>query len=259
MIINLFDIIRKEELDRKIIAAGLHPDATDRIDFSSVERKSFSTSEISGIIDHTILRADAGSEEIRKLCLEAAEYEFASVCINPSYVSFCKKLLDKYTAKVCTVIGFPLGAGETSVKKYEAEQALDSGADEIDMVINIGRLKDKDYNYVYRDIVAVAETAKLRNAVTKVIIETCYLTLEDKIQASIICVKAGAEYIKTSTGFGTAGATAADIVLMKYIAGAGMKVKAAGGIRTKEDAEIMMSCGADRLGTSSGVKIINEK
>lgn len=259
MVINLFDIISKEELDTKIIAAGLRPDPPDDIDFSSVQKRSFTTSEIKRIIDHTVLRADAGSEEVRKLCLEAAEYGFASVCINPSWVSFCKGLLGKTSVKVCTVIGFPLGAVETSVKRYEAEQAVNGGAEEVDMVINIGRLKDRDYDYVYKDIESVVEAAKQNNAVTKVIIETCYLTLEEKIAASILSKKAGAEYIKTSTGFGTSGANAADVALMKYIAGKGMKVKAAGGIRTKEDALIMMSCGAERLGTSSGVKIINEK
>jgi len=194
---------------------------------------------------------------IGNLCYEALEYKFASVCVNPSYVPLCKKILENSTVKVCTVVGFPLGSNDTAVKKFETEQAINNGAGEIDMVINIGRLKDGDFNYVYNDILAVVETAKLENKITKVIIETCYLSLDEKIQACLLSAKAGADFVKTSTGFGPSGANAADVALMKYISGNKMKVKAAGGIRSKEDAIIMMSCGADRLGTSSGVKIIS--
>lgn len=258
--INLFDIIGKEKLDKIIIDAGLFPaDIPARINFAAIEKKEFKLAEISRIIDHTALRAETTSDMIRNLCNEAAQYKFASVCVNPSYIPLCKKILENSSVKVCTVIGFPLGANDTSVKKFETEQAINNGADEVDMVINIGKLKDGDYNYIYNDILAVVETAKLENKITKVIIETCYLSLEEKIQACLLSAKAGADFVKTSTGFGPSGATAADVALMKYISGNKMKVKAAGGIRSKEDAFIMMSCGADRLGTSSGVKIMNEK
>jgi len=256
--INLFDYVSKEKLDKLITEAVFNPDNTlsGIIKFASIEKRSFSDKEVASAIDATILRADAQSEAIRDLCLQADESGFASVCVNPSYVALCKKMLERSKVKVCTVIGFPLGAGDATVKKLEAEQAINNGADEIDMVINIGRLKDSDFNYVYKDIVNVVETAKIQNRITKVIIETCYLNIEEKINACLLSSKAGADFVKTSTGFGTAGATAVDTALMKYITGNRMRVKAAGGIKTRDDAEMMMSCGADRIGTSSGVKII---
>jgi deoxyribose-phosphate aldolase len=258
MIINLFEVISKEKIDNIIRELGIHSDIPhdSKIDFSAIDRRSFKNAEVASVIDHTILKANASSEDIRNLCLEAKEHGFASVCVNPSYVPLCVKMLDGTDVKVCTVIGFPLGANETSVKRFEAEQAVNSGAQEVDMVINIGKLKDSDYNYIYRDIEEVVEAAKLGNALTKVIIETCYLTDEEKIKACVLSAKAGADFVKTSTGFGPSGATAADVALMKYISGTKMKVKASGGIRNREDAEIMMSVGADRLGTSSGIKIL---
>jgi deoxyribose-phosphate aldolase len=260
MAINLFDFVKKEKLDRMIKDLGYDGtyNPVKKINFSSIEKKTYSNAEIAAIIDHTILRADAVSEEIRTLCNEAVQYGFASVCVNPFYVPLCSEILKGSKIKVCTVIGFPLGANEKAVKKFEAEQAINNEADEIDMVINISRSKDEDHSYVYEDISEVVQSAKVSGKLTKVIIENCYLSEDEKINACILAVKAGAEFVKTSTGFGSSGATYADVALMKYVVGDKVKVKAAGGIRTREDAELMMSCGAERLGTSSGVKIMKQ-
>jgi deoxyribose-phosphate aldolase len=263
MAFNLFDTISKDRIDKIIKDSRilLHYNSfthDNNKDFSSIEIKSYSNSEIAAAVDHTILKANASTEEIRNLCLEAQEFSFASVCVNPSFTGLCSRILENSGVKVCTVIGFPLGANESSVKRFETEQAINNGADEVDMVINIGKLKDGDYSYVYRDIAEVVEAAKVENKLTKIIIETCYLTDEEKIKACLLSSKAGADYVKTSTGFGTGGANAADVALMKYLSGLKIRVKASGGIRTREDAELMLSLGADRLGTSSGVKIIRE-
>jgi deoxyribose-phosphate aldolase len=259
---NLFEIISEKRIRSIIEDSGFSYDSDysgdNRTDYSSVIIRSFSDNEIAAAIDHTLLKANATSEEIRNLCLEAKEYQFASVCVNPFYVPLSSKMLENTGVKVCTVIGFPLGANETQVKRFETEQAINSGADEIDMVINIGKLKDGDLNYLYRDISEVVVAAKVENRIIKVIIETCYLTEEEKIKACLLSAKAGADYVKTSTGFGTGGAIAADVALMKYLSGSKMRVKASGGIKLRKDAEIMLSMGADRLGTSSGVKIIKE-
>jgi deoxyribose-phosphate aldolase len=255
---NLFENLSKESIDEVI--RSVYSDITfqndSTVNFSAIKRRSFSDSEIAKAIDHTVLKADALTEDIRNLCLEAKEYNFASVCVNPFYVPLCSRMLENSDVKVCTVIGFPLGANESTTKRFEAEMAVNNGAQEIDMVINIAKLKEGDYNYIYKDISEVVEAAKLGNALTKVIIETCYLTDDEKIKACIISSKAGADFVKTSTGFGSSGAEAGDVALMKYLSGSKMKVKASGGIRTREDAEIMMSMGADRIGTSSGVKIL---
>ncbi|MCH7515690.1 MAG: deoxyribose-phosphate aldolase, partial [Bacteroidetes bacterium] len=160
---------------------------------------------VAGMIDHTLLKQDATPAQIKILCKEAKEYSFASVCINPSYVSLCSDLLRGTTVKVCTVIGFPLGTTTTEVKQFETEQAINNGADEVDMVINIGQLKEGNYDYVEKDVRAVVNTAKRRNVLTKVIIETALLTDEEKVKASLICKNAGADFVKTSTGFSTGG------------------------------------------------------
>lgn len=208
------------------------------------------------MIDHTMLKADVTVDDIKKLCAEAREYVFASVCVNPSYVSLCHKLLLGSKVKVCTVIGFPLGATSTQAKRAEAEDALKNGAEEVDMVINVGLLKSGDYDAVFNDINQVVLIAKRHNAVTKVIIETALLTDEEKIKACLISKKAKAEFVKTSTGFSTGGATASDIALMRYVVGSSVGVKASGGIRTKEDAQTMIESGADRIGASASVKIV---
>lgn len=208
------------------------------------------------MIDHTLLKPDATVDEVKKLCDEAKEYKFASVCINPSFVPLCRDLLKNTKVKVCTVIGFPLGATTTEVKRFEAEQALQNGAQEIDMVLNIGRLKQGDYEYVFNDINQVVLAAKKYNAICKVILETALLTDEEKIKACVICKTAKADFVKTSTGFSKGGATAGDIALMRYVVGTAIGVKASGGIRTLEDAETMIESGADRIGASASVKIV---
>jgi deoxyribose-phosphate aldolase len=209
------------------------------------------------MIDHTMLKADATVEEITNLCQEAKQYNFASVCINPSYVPLCSKLLKGTQLKVCTVIGFPLGATTTGTKRAEAEEVLNEGAQEIDMVINIGKLKAGDYEYVFNDINQVVLAAKRKNAVTKVIIETALLNDEEKIKACLISKEAKADFVKTSTGFSKGGATAGDISLMRYVVGSSVGVKASGGVRSLEDAEEMIRSGADRIGASASVKIIS--
>ena len=207
-------------------------------------------------IDHTILKPEATENEIRDLCSEAKKYEFASVCINPGYVSLCSELLKGTPVKVCTVIGFPLGATTTETKRFEAEQAINNGAEEIDMVINVGRLKQGDYDYVFHDVNQVVLVAKKHGKICKVILETALLTDEEKIKSCVICKHAGAHFVKTSTGFSKGGATAGDVALMKYVVGSTVGVKASGGIRSREDAEKMVASGADRIGASASVKIV---
>ncbi len=209
------------------------------------------------MIDHTLLKPDATVAEIETLCREARQYNFASVCVNPSYVSLCSKLLKGSIAKVCTVIGFPLGANKTEVKRIEAETAINEGAQEIDMVINIGMLKSGNYELVFNDINQVVLAAKRNNAICKVIIETALLTDEEKIKACVIAKEAKADFVKTSTGFSKGGATAGDVALMRKVVGSSVGVKASGGIRTVEDAEAMIASGADRIGASASVKIVN--
>jgi deoxyribose-phosphate aldolase len=217
----------------------------------------FAPKELSKMIDHTLLKPDAGIEDIDQLCREALKYGFASVCVNSSYVSRCFNIVKDSDVKVCSVIGFPLGASASEVKINETEFAVINGAAEVDMVINIGQLKSKDYIYVYEDIKAVSDQAHSYNAKCKVIIETCLLTDHEKTAACLIAMDAGADYVKTSTGFSKGGAVVKDVALMKYIVEDKLKVKASGGIKTAEDALAMISFGASRIGTSSGVHIID--
>lgn len=212
--------------------------------------------EVARMIDHTLLKPDATPQEIKKLCEEARTYNFASVCINPCYVPMCKDLLSGSKVKVCTVIGFPLGATTTETKRAEAEQALKNGAQEIDMVINIGMLKQDENEYVFNDINQVVLAAKKFGAICKVIIETALLTDEEKIKACLLAKEAKADFVKTSTGFSKGGATAGDVALMRYVVGSTVGVKASGGIRTTEDAKLMIASGADRIGASASVKIV---
>lgn len=212
---------------------------------------------ILGMIDHTILKPEATKDMVEKLCKEAMEYKFAAVCVNPYYVRFCKDILKGSSVKVATVVGFPLGANTNEVKAFETRDAINNGADEIDMVINIGALKVKDYKTVKEDIEAVVEAAKDK-AIVKVIIETCLLTDEEKIKACELSMEAGADFVKTSTGFSNGGATVEDVKLMKSIVGDKLEVKASGGVRDLESAKKMVEAGATRLGTSSGVKIAKE-
>ena len=211
--------------------------------------------ELAKMIDHTLLKADALEHQVKELCREAKEYDFASVCVNPSYVSLCAKELKDSEVKVCTVIGFPLGATTTEVKACEAKDAIEKGAQEVDMVINIGKLKDKDYAYVKKDIEEVVKVAKEKNALTKVIIETSLLTREEKIIACELAKEAGADFVKTSTGFSTGGATLEDIMLMRETVGPNMGVKASGGVRSYQDAVTMIKGGATRIGASASIAI----
>lgn len=206
-------------------------------------------------IDHTILKAEASEEDIKKLCKEAKEHGFASVCVNPYYVSLAAKELIDSDVKVCTVVGFPLGATTREVKAFETNQAIERGAQEIDMVINIGALKSKKYDEVKADIEAIVNAAN-RRALVKVIIESCLLTEEEKIQICTIAKNAGADFVKTSTGFSTAGATVSDVSLMRETVGKEMGVKASGGIRDYKSAKAMIEAGANRLGMSAGIAVV---
>ena len=211
--------------------------------------------ELARYIDHTLLKTDAQRADVAKLIEEAKTYHFASVCVSPIWVSYVSDALRGSGVKTCTVIGFPQGATPSAVKAFETEQAVADGADEVDMVIAVGRLKDGDDAYVKADIEAVVRAARGK-ALTKVIIETCLLTDEEKRRACLLAKEAGADFVKTSTGFAAGGATAADVRLMRESVGEAMGVKAAGGIRSRADAEAMLAAGATRLGTSSGVKIV---
>ncbi|MEC0309543.1 deoxyribose-phosphate aldolase [Paenibacillus lautus] len=210
---------------------------------------------IAGMIDHTLLKADATQAEITKITEEAKKYEFASVCVNPTWVSYCAEQLADTNVKVCTVIGFPLGAATSAVKAFEAKDAIANGATEVDMVINIGALKDRNDELVLKDIQAVVDAAKGK-ALVKVIIETSLLTEEEKVRACKLSVQAGADFVKTSTGFSTGGATPEDVALMRKTVGEKIGVKASGGVRSKEDMDRMIEAGATRIGASSGVKIM---
>ena len=213
--------------------------------------------EINKYIDHTVLKATTTPKDIEKLCNEAKEYKFYSVCVNGCYVSLCKKLLVNTEVKVAAVIGFPLGAMSTEAKVYEAKKCIEDGANEIDMVINVGMLKAKEYDYVREEIRQIKEA--IGTNVLKVIIETCYLTYDEKVKACELAVEAKADFVKTSTGFGTNGATFEDVALMKKTVGNRAKVKASGGVKTYETAAKYIELGAERLGTSSGIQIMNKK
>jgi deoxyribose-phosphate aldolase len=212
--------------------------------------------ELAAMIDHTILKADATSAAVRQVCAEAKEFGFASVCVNSANVALCVEALRGSNVPVCSVVGFPLGASLTAVKAFEARQAIEAGATEIDMVINIGALKDGDYALVKEDIAGVVDACHQQGAICKVIIETAYLTDEEKVAACLLIVEAGADYCKTSTGLASAGATVEDVALMRAVVGPDTGVKAAGGIRSYDDAVAMVAAGASRIGASASVKIV---
>jgi deoxyribose-phosphate aldolase len=213
---------------------------------------------VAHFIDHTLLKAEATHDEIAQLCYEARKYQFASVCVNPTNVKLCGELLEGSGVPVCTVVGFPLGATPTEVKVFETQQAIRDGATEVDMVINVGALKSRDYELVERDIASIARVCHAGNAILKVIIEAALLTDEEKVIASQLSKVAGADFVKTSTGFGPGGATPEDVALMRRVVGPSIGVKAAGGIRTFEDAQKMIAAGASRIGASASVKITQE-
>ena len=210
--------------------------------------------QVNKFIDHTLLKAFATEQEILKLCDEAIEYNFKSVCVNPANVKLAKQALEGTDVLVCTVIGFPLGANVPEIKALEAMMAIRDGADEIDMVINVGKAKEHDYDYIEKEIALVV--ASSASKCVKVIIETCYLTDEEKVECCLAAKRANATFVKTSTGFGTGGATAEDIKLMRETVGDNMGVKASGGVRNLADLELMVENGATRIGASSGVAIM---
>ena len=213
---------------------------------------------IAGWIDHTLLKPEATAEQVKKLCEEARQYHFASVCVNPVYVPLARGLLKDSGMVVCAVIAFPLGAALPEDKAYECRRVIDNGATEVDMVINLGALKSNAYGLVLNDILFVTQEAHERGARVKTIIEAALLTRGEKILACLLAQAAGADFDKTSTGFGPGGATAADVELMRRVVGPGIGVKAAGGIRTYQDALSMIAAGANRIGASAGVSIVNE-
>lgn len=214
--------------------------------------------KIAHIIDHTLLKPEATEDQIRQLCREAADYCFASVCINPVWIELCAKLLRRSGVKVCTVIGFPLGADTSETKAYETRDAIGKGANEVDMVINVGLIKSRQYRRVKDDIRSVVRATR-PNILVKVILETCLLTDEEKVKACELAVEAGADFVKTSTGFSTGGATVEDIALMRKVVGPEIGVKASGGVRSFDDAEKMVKAGATRLGASAGLKIVKAR
>jgi len=213
--------------------------------------------EISKYIDHTILKPDATSEEVKKVCSEAREYNFASVCINPYYAKLVSSELFGTDVKTCVVVGFPLGANTKEVKAFEASNAVENGAQEVDMVINIAALKDKKYDVVQDDINAVVASVKGK-ALVKVIIECCLLTKEEIVMACKLALKAGTDFVKTSTGFSTSGAKAEDVKLMRETVGENVGVKASGGIRDYKTTMEMINAGANRIGASAGINIVKE-
>ena len=213
---------------------------------------------VAAMIDHTLLKPDASRQDIEALCREAAQFTFASVCVNPTWVAECTRLLHGSGVKVCSVVGFPLGATTADTKHYETRRAIFDGAREIDMVINVGALKSGDLRLVERDIEAVTSPCREAGALSKVIIEAALLTDDEKVTACTLAKAAGADYVKTSTGFGPGGATAADVALMRRVVGEEMGVKAAGGVRDLEGLKAMVAAGATRIGASAGVRIVQE-
>ena len=213
---------------------------------------------VASMIDHTLLKPDATRKEVQALCREAAEYGFASVCVNPTWIAECARQLRDTAVKVCSVVGFPLGATTADTKHYETRRVIFDGAREVDMVINVGALKSGDLRLIERDIEAVTSPCRDAGVVSKVIIEAALLTDEEKIAACTIAKAAGADFVKTSTGFGPGGATAADVALMRRVVGDEMGVKAAGGVRDLEGLKAMVAAGATRIGASAGVRIVQE-
>jgi deoxyribose-phosphate aldolase len=214
--------------------------------------------EISRMIDHTLLKPEATREQLEALCAEARDHGFATVCVNPTWVRLCSELLRGFETRVCTVVGFPLGATTTDVKAYEAARTIEGGATELDMVMNVGALRSRDYAHVERDIAAVVEVGRRGGAIVKVIIEAALLDDDEKVKACVVAKAACADFVKTSTGFGPGGATVADIALMRRVVGPEMGVKAAGGVRDLKSAQALIEAGADRIGASVGVKIVQE-
>lgn len=244
-------VITCPDVAEKFVNAG-----ADRLSLSPGISDARTASKVARLIDHTQLKPEATRDQIRELCAEAREFEFASVCVNPFWVPFCYDLLAGSPVAVCTVIGFPLGANRTATKVAETEDACRNGATEIDMVINIGALKGDELEVVAEDIAAVTETAHAKGAIVKTIIEAALLSDEEKVKACTVAKSVGADFVKTSTGFGPGGATVHDVALMRRVVGADIGVKAAGGVRNFEDAQQMVEAGATRIGASAGIAIV---
>jgi deoxyribose-phosphate aldolase len=245
-------VVHKKEAVENIISNG-----AERISATlGVTEQGQIDGNIARMIDHTLLKPEATPKDIEKLCLEAIQYQFASVCVNPCYVRLASEILKGRKVKVCTVIGFPLGANRTETKVFETEKAIEDGAEEVDMVMNIGMLKGGYYEYVEQDIRAVVNVAHRNNVLVKVILETALLTDEEKVKACLLAKRANADFVKTSTGFSKGGATAGDVALMRRVVGTAMGVKASGRIRSYEEALQMIRSGADRIGASASVKIV---
>ena len=245
-----YDVCESPEAVRNVVANG-----ADRVSFHG--EAADVPMDLAKYIDHTLLKPEATAEDINKLCAEAREYSFASVCINPTWVQRAADSLRGTEVVTCTVIGFPLGANTTAIKAMEARRALRDGAREIDMVLNVGALKSGEYDLVREDIAKVAEAAHEVGGLCKVILETALLTDEEKVVASSLAKEAKADFVKTSTGFGSGGATVYDVALMRETVGPDMGVKASGGVRTLEDVEDMIAAGASRIGASAGVQIVS--
>jgi len=258
--------VRGEEpsCDCHAVAAGCCPDRLGHMLGQGAERfglqapRTLYPREIAQLIDHTLLKPDATRGQIETLCAEAREHGFATVCVNPAWVHLCAGQLSGCQTQVCTVAGFPLGATLPEVKAFEAARAIEDGAREVDMVMNVGALKSGDYRLVERDVAGVVAAARLGGAISKVIIEAALLSDDEKVKACVIARAACADFVKTSTGFGPGGATAADVALMRRVVGPTMGVKAAGGVRDLKSAKAMIDAGADRIGASVGVKIVQE-
>ncbi|MEM7128332.1 MAG: deoxyribose-phosphate aldolase [Chloroflexota bacterium] len=226
------------------------------VDDRQFDITGLTSAQLASLIDHTLLKPDATAEQIEQLCREAVEHGFASVCINPTWLTTCHTILGNASVKRCVVIGFPLGATTATTKAFQTEEAVEAGANEVDMVLNIGRLKSADLQGVFEDIRVVSQVAHAGNALVKVILETSLLTDEEKVIASVIAQDAGADFVKTSTGFGGGGATQEDVALMRQVVGSNLGVKASGGVRTAEDALMVINAGATRIGASAGVNIV---
>jgi deoxyribose-phosphate aldolase len=245
-------------------AGGCCPDTMGRLVGHGADRFGLQAGaglyprEIARLIDHTLLKPEATRAQIEELCREAREHGFATVCVNPLWVPLCSTLLRGSDTRVCTVVGFPLGATLPEVKAYEAARVVAEGACEVDMVMAVGALKSGDYRHVERDVAAVVEASHRGGALLKVIIETALLTDDEKVKACVIVRAAGADFVKTSTGFASGGATAEDVALMRRVVGPAIGVKAAGGVRDLKSAQAMIDAGADRIGASVGVKIVQE-
>ena len=246
------------------IGGGCCPDRMSSFALAGVDRFGLRADPgayphgVASLIDHTLLKPDATMGDIERLCAEAREYGFATVCVNPTWVGYCERALRGASARVCTVVGFPLGATYPEVKAMEARRVIEEGASEVDMVLNIGALKSGLFPLVHEDIEAVTSTCRRLGAISKVIIETALLTDEEKVKAAVLVRAGDADFIKTSTGFASGGATVADVALLRRVVGPEMGVKAAGGVRDLKSAKAMIDAGADRIGASVGVKIVRE-